>query len=91
MEVFECIRTRRSVRKFLQMPVEWDKVGAILDCGRYTPSAGNLQNWQFMVVIDPDKRKKIAEAAAQQYWMADAPIYIVICIKPEITEKRRLG
>lgn len=87
MEVFDCIRTRRSVRKFLQVPVEWDKVGTILDAGRYAPSAGNLQNWQFLVVIDAEKRKKIAEAAAQQYWMADAPIYIIICIKPDTGEK----
>lgn len=87
MEVFECIRTRRSARSFLHLPVEWDKIGAILDAGRMAPCAGNLQNWQFLVVIDTEKRKKIAEASAQQYWIADAPIYIIICIKPEITEK----
>ena len=79
MDVFECIRTRRSVRKYLPKQVEWDKVGMILDAGRYAPSAGNLQNWQFLVVIDEDKRKQIAEVSARQFWMAQAPIQIIIC------------
>ena len=61
MEVFECIRTRRSVRKYLPKQVEWDKVGQILDAGRMAPSCGNLQNWQFLVVIDEDKRKAITD------------------------------
>ena len=87
MDVFECIRTRRSVRKYLIKQVEWDKVGQILDAGRMAPSSGNLQNWQFLVVIDELKKKQIAEASARQYWMANASVLMIVCEKPEITEK----
>jgi len=87
MDVFECIRTRRSVRKYIPKQVEWDKVGQILDAGRMAPSAGNLQNWQFLVVTDEDKRKQIAEASARQYWMINANVHIIICEKPEIMEQ----
>ena len=83
MDALECIMTRRSIRKFRPSPVEWDKVGSILDAGRYAPTAGNLQNWQFMVFLDEDRRKAIAEASAGQLWMAQAPVHIVICEKPE--------
>jgi len=79
MDALECIKKRRSIRKFLDKPVEWDKVGKILDAGRYAPSSGNLQDWYFIVVDDKEKRKKLAEASSRQYWMADAPIHIVVC------------
>jgi nitroreductase len=79
MELFEAIRKRRSIKRYLDIPVEWNKIGAILDSGRLAPSAGNLQPWKFLVVTNPEKRKKISEACFQQYWMQTAPIHIIIC------------
>ena len=78
MDVFEAIRDRRSVRKYLDLPVEWDKVGSVVEAGRLAPSSGNLQTWKFIVVRDFAKRRSLAEAAAQQYWMEQAPVHIVI-------------
>ncbi|MBD3310256.1 hypothetical protein GF351_03490 [Candidatus Woesearchaeota archaeon] len=78
MDAFECIQTRRSIRKFLDVPVEWDKIGSLLEAARLAPNAGNLQNWQFMIVFDKEKRKKLAEACLQQYWMQTAPIHVII-------------
>lgn len=83
MEVLECIKTRRSTRKFLDVPVEWDKVGTIVDAGRSAPNSGNLQNWKFIVVLDQDKRKEIAEACLKQFWMERAPVHIIVCAEPE--------
>jgi len=83
MDVIECIKTRRSIRKFLDVPVEWDKVGTIVEAGRNAPNAGNLQNWKFIIVLDEGKRKSIAEACLQQFWMAKAPVHIIICSEPE--------
>ena len=78
MDVFEAFRNRRSVRKYLDIPVEWDKVGSILEAGRLAPSSGNLQAWKFIVIRDLTKRKQVAEASAQQYWMEQAPVHIII-------------
>lgn len=78
MDVFEAFRNRRSIRKYLDLPVEWDKVGSILEAGRLAPSSGNLQTWKFIVVRDLNKRRQLAEASAQQYWMEQAPVHIVI-------------
>ncbi|MBI2581391.1 nitroreductase family protein [Candidatus Woesearchaeota archaeon] len=78
MDVFEAFRNRRSIRKYLDLPVEWDKIGSILDAGRLAPSSGNLQTWKFIAVRDLNKRKQLAEASAQQYWMEQAPVHIVI-------------
>ena len=78
MDTFEAILTRRSIRKFKDESVDWDKVGDILEAGLAAPSAGNLQNWKFIVVQDEEKRKAIAEACLEQYWMQNAAIHIVI-------------
>ncbi len=82
MDLMEAIAKRRSVRRYLEKPVAWDDVGTILDAGRLAPSAGNLQNWKFIVVTDAAKRKAISEACLQQHWMATAPVHIVICAEP---------
>lgn len=87
MEVFDCIRTRRSIRKYKDKQVPWDNIVTIMQAGKYAPSAGNLQNWKFIVIKDDDKRKAIAEASLQQWWMEKAPIYIAVCGEPEKAER----
>jgi nitroreductase len=83
MDLYECIKNRRSIRKFMAVDVERDKLGAILDAGRFAPSAGNLQSWEFVVVKDPGKIKKLADAAFQQHWIATAPVVIVVVARLE--------
>jgi nitroreductase len=87
METEECILTRRSVRKFKKVLVDMDKIGRILEAGRAAPSSGNVQNWMFIIVDDETKRKKIAESCFEQYWMADAPVIIVVCSKPHEVQR----
>ena len=57
MDTLECIKTRRSVRKFKDKAVEWEKVVNILHAGRLAPSAGNLQNWKFIAIREEENRK----------------------------------
>ena len=78
MDVFEAITKRRSIRKYLDIPVEWEKVGRILEAARHSPSAGNIQEWKFIVVTKPEIRREIASAALSQEWIANAPVNIVI-------------
>ncbi len=82
MDTLECIKTRRSVRKYRDEPVAWEKIGMVLEAGKSAPSSGNLQNWKFIVVTDEEKRKGIANACIQQYWMFQAPVHIVVCADP---------
>ena len=87
MDTLECIKTRASIRKYQDRPLVWDDVVKILDAGRLAPSSGNLQAWKFIVVLDKAKREQIADACLQQYWMATAPVHIVICSEPEKVER----
>ena len=87
MDVFDCIRTRRSVRKYKDKDVPWDSIVEILQAGKYAPFAGNIFNVKFIVVKNEAKRRAIAEASVQQYWMQDAPVHIVVVGEPEKAER----
>lgn len=81
MDVFQAIFDRRSIRKFLDKPVEEEKILKILDAARWAPSAGNIQDWQFIVVREKGKKLQLSEAALGQYWISTAGVVIVICSK----------
>ncbi|RLF24853.1 MAG: nitroreductase family protein, partial [Thermoprotei archaeon] len=49
MDVFEAIRTRRSIRSFRPDPVREEDLVKILEAATWAPSAGNLQPWEFIV------------------------------------------
>lgn len=83
MDAIEAIKARRSIRKYLDVPVEWDKVGQIIEAGKAAPSSGNLQNWKFVIVKEKERRKAIADACLQQHWMTTAPLHIVVVAEPE--------
>ena len=79
MKVMEAIAERRSIRSFSGRPVEEEKLLRILEAGRLAPSARNMQDWKFVVVKDPGLRRRLAEAARNQEFVAQAPIVIAAC------------
>lgn len=87
MDVFDCIRTRRSIRKYKQKDVPWDNIVEVLQAGKYAPFAGNILPCKFVVVKNEAKRISIAEACLQQHWMQDAPVHIVVVAEPEKIER----
>lgn len=87
MDTLECIATRRTIRKFLDIPVEFEKLGNILDAGRYAPSAGNLQDWKFILVTEKDAIENLAKCCLEQYWVSQASVVIVVCSEPEKSKR----
>lgn len=85
--VVRAIKARRSIRAYMDVPVEWDKIITTVEAAMVAPSAGNLQVWRYIVVRKPEKRKQIAEACLQQYWMEQAPVHVVIVAKLEKEEQ----
>jgi nitroreductase len=57
IDAFEAIHTARSLRRFKPDPVPEALLTRILDAAIRAPSAGNAQNWAFIVVRDPDLRR----------------------------------
>jgi len=87
MDVYECIKTRRTVRKFKDIDVPWEFVSKLLEAGKSAPSSGNIQNWKFVVIKDKAAKRDIAEHCGNQLWMAKAPV--IIAIVADVDKARR--
>ena len=83
MDIIDAIKTRKSIRGFLDKPVEEVKLNTVLEAGRLAPSAANRQEWRFLVVRDPETRKRVAMAAGRQKFVGEAPIVIVACAETD--------
>ncbi|MBS7615708.1 nitroreductase family protein [Candidatus Bathyarchaeota archaeon] len=83
MEVLEAIKGRRSIRAFKSLDVSQETVEKLIDAARWAPSAGNLQPWEFVIVRNPEIKRKLAEAALGQSFVEEAPVVIVVCADEE--------
>jgi nitroreductase len=83
MDVYEAIRTRKSVRAYRNEPVAEDVLDRIFDAARLAPSARNAQEWRFVVVRDPSVRARIATEAAGQDFLAQAAATIACCAETD--------
>ena len=93
MDIFEAIRTRRSIRKYQDRPVENEKLQAVLEAVRMAPSWANMQCWRLVVVKDKFRKEKISELSYVESFfapkgyksnpsmkaLAAAPVVIVLC------------
>jgi nitroreductase len=80
MEVFEAIRTMLAVRRYLDRPVPETIVHRIVEAGRLTGSAMNLQPWQFIVVQDRDTLRRLGALARSGPYVAEAPLAVVVAV-----------
>jgi len=87
MDINQCLRERRSVRKYLDKDVSAEKINELLDAARYAPNSGNIQNWSFIIVRDKKIKRELADVALKQYFMVEAPVLIVVCNKIEKIRK----
>ncbi len=85
MELCETIRERRSIRAFQDTEVPEECIHQILEAATLAPSEGNLQSWRFFVVKNKKFKRKLAEAALGQMFVAEAPVTVVVCINFEDT------
>ena len=94
MEVYDCIRSRRTVRSFKPDPVPRRAVNRILRAGRWAPSSGNGQPWHFIVLQEPDNISALGAITAQGTFVAQAPLVIIIVMdnatRPQLDAGRAL-
>ena len=70
------LATRRSVREFSDRPVPMEVIDACLQAAASAPSGANRQPWHFVVVTDPETRRRIrleAEAEERAFYQDRAP------------------
>ena len=88
-DFFETVRHRHSIRKYQpDMPVESEKLHAILEIACAAPSAGDTQSYQIIVVKDGARRVTLERAAHNQVFIGEAPICLVFCADPSRSARK---
>ena len=80
MDVFEGIRTLLAVRGYLDRPVPETVIRKILEAGRLTGSAMNLQPWHFIVIQDRETLRRLGALARSWPYIAQAPLAIAVAV-----------
>jgi nitroreductase len=83
MAILDVIRQRRSIRHFLDRPVEREKIMTCLEAARLAPSACNAQPWRFIVVDDKQLKDRLCDAAfggiySMNSFCKRAPVIVVV-------------
>src|SRR3989344_809825 len=79
METEKAMLERASCREFKEKQVPLNLIYKLLACAIHAPSAGDLQNWKFVVVREKSKIAEIGKACLNQKWVGKAPCLIVVC------------
>jgi nitroreductase len=85
--VLEAIHSARAIRRFKPDPVPETVLTAILDAAIRAPSAGNSQNWVFLVVQDAEQRRKLGLLYRKASDIASA-MYAARGRPPHLTEEQ---
>lgn len=73
------VARRRATPAFRKDPVPDDLLQQALELGTFAPSGYNLQPWRFVVVRDPEIKRRLRAAAYGQEKVEKAPVVIVAC------------
>jgi nitroreductase len=58
-ELLSVMRERRSIRAYKPDPVPQEYIDKILEAGRWAASSANSQPWDFILVKDQDRKRRI--------------------------------
>lgn len=79
MNVFDAIKSRRSIRSYLAKPVEEEKFARLLEASRLAPGARVEQDFKMVIVTDNNLKRELIPACEGQSFLAEAPIVLVMC------------
>jgi nitroreductase len=77
-QVYETVRTVMAVRDFDNKEVPDDVLRRIVDAARVTASGGNQQPWQFILVRDRDRLRKLGSLVRTGGYTANAAAAIIV-------------
>jgi nitroreductase len=78
MNLLEGIYTRRSVREFVEQPVEREQLLEIINAGTWAPSGLNNQPWRFVIVWGADVKKELGKQTKYGFVIERAPVCIAV-------------
>lgn len=79
MDTLEAIHTRRSIREYQDKDISEELIDELLKAAMAAPSARNQQPWEFVVITDPELKKKVPSVCPFAQMIANAPLAILVC------------
>jgi len=94
--LFQAIQERRATPSFDGTPIPSEDLRQILQAGLHAPSGYNLQPWRFVVVQQPEQRRRLRAASYNQAKVEEASVVIVACgdrdgWRKDLDEMLRMG
>lgn len=79
-QTLAIMNSHASTRHYSDRPVEPEVLDQIIDAAMHGPTSINSQEVSLIITEDPKQRKKIAEYAGNQPWVAQAPVFITLVL-----------
>lgn len=91
MNVDTAIQNRRAVKHFdPDHKITKKTRDKLLSTGLLFPPSFNIQNWHFVIVDDPEQRKRIREVSWDQPAVTEASLLIILCTDLQAWRKESL-
>jgi nitroreductase len=84
MDVFEAIRTVLAVRSYEDRPVPQDVLDRVIEAGHLTASAGNRQQWHFILVQNREMLRQLGTLVRTGPYIAEAQAAIVVVVAKNV-------
>lgn len=88
MDIFELIKTRRSIRKFTDKQVSDETIDKIIEAGTWAPSGMNNQPWKFAVIKNKDLKVEISKLTHYSKTILSANVLIAVFLNNSLTYDR---
>ena len=87
-DVFDIIRTTRAMRRLHPDPVPDEMIRKILEAGICAANGANTQRWRFLVVKDPEIKRKVQVYYKRAFDEVVGPRYLSSAAPPGVTRER---
>ena len=85
--MLDLLRTRRSIRRYEERPVDKEKIDQLVEAVLRSPSSRGFNPWRFVVVTDSQMLEKLSKAKPHgASFLKNAPLAVVICADPSVSD-----
>ena len=79
MDVFEAVRSRRSVKRFKKHKMSSKEIMQLMGHAILSPTSYNIQNWRFVTITEQAVKDKLYTLSYNQRQVAEASLIIILC------------
>ncbi len=85
--MIELLRTRRSIRKYTEQPVDTDKLAILKEALLRSPSSKGINPWQFIFIDEKETIQKLKAAKNSGTGpLETAPLAVVFCADETVND-----